>query len=258
VGERWHRLVSRDGVRPVWEFLVTLRPVWWVIRAWIVVEAIDVWWGGAPFTIVPSITDGIALGVPVLLAAVVASVLLGRRRFERTCLRLLVLTGNVGAVLVFPHVADHLEWRNQTDTGPAYSKGWNHGYNQASSDFQAETLVVAGASDGLAFNGQPVINVFPYDANGKPLTGVQLFNENGDPLVLNKNMATEERKSITYPWLRSGAGVWNVFPMPVGPWLDDPNKGFRDDIAWFSPTPPTLPVSPVAEVRPVSLPKGPR
>lgn len=257
-GALWARLVDRDKARPVWDFLVALRPVWWVVRGWIAVELLDLFWGGRPYNVLPSITDGVALGVPLLVAAVILSVLIGRADVRRTPLRLAVLAGNLLAVGMLPYVLDTVEFRASDDGGPAYAYGWQEGYNQAYQETDRQRGVVPDASEGLAFNGRPVINVFPYDARGNLLSGVQLFNENGEPLALNKLMATEERQTITYPWLRSGAGVWNVFPMPVGPWVDAPDKGFRDDSAWFGTTPPTLPASPVTEVRPVSLPKSAR
>lgn len=35
---------------------------------------------------------------------------------------------------------------------------------------------------GVYLDGEPVTNVFPYDAQGEPLTDVQLFTDTGQPL----------------------------------------------------------------------------
>jgi hypothetical protein len=227
-------------------FLLTVQPVWWVVRGWVAVELVDYFFGSGVLTVVPTL-HGPRPGALLVAVSVLLSIQLGRGVLWPAVLvrplgaRILTLTLNFLAVAMLPVVTWHLP---HSGTAPVVR--------------YVEVSTPASPVEGLALNGRPVINLFPYDARGKPLQGVQLFNENGEPVVLNKEMATAEGDTITYPWLRSGASVWNVFPMPVGPLLDDPTTGFRDDNAWFGSQRPVLPASPVTGVRPVSLPKAAR
>ena len=73
---RWDRAVGGLPGRP-WEFVQTLRPLWWVTRAWVAVELLDLWFGGAPYAYVPRVGS---LGLVLTVLAVVASVQVGRGR----------------------------------------------------------------------------------------------------------------------------------------------------------------------------------
>jgi len=174
--------------RPWWpgvrDFVVTLRPAWWVARAGVAAGLLTV-------------VLGINWWVFFLLLAI-ASVELGRRGVaERTqTLRALVIVGNViAAVLLLPVLAEN---RSAHDDGPN---------------------VVYPANEGLWVNGSPVNNLFPYDSEGRPLTGVQLYDQDGNPVVVGEDqrsgLADAEGRSVDAVPAVDAAGLqrWNVYPL---------------------------------------------
>lgn len=109
VRDRWLSSVGSGGLRPIWEFVVVLRPAWWLLRGWIA------WMVALDMT-----SRGIDYGDPVKLAAlglaVVGSVQLGRRRWGtgrlvgRADARLLLVALNVFAVTMLPSAVDRQAW----------------------------------------------------------------------------------------------------------------------------------------------------
>lgn len=197
------------------DFLVTLRPVWWVARAWVVyvVLADAVFQSGREQNPFPTELVPLAL----LLALVVTSVQLGRRSAGRTIgrWRWPVALVNLLAAVVFPFLAAESA-RMAVDSSYIYA---------ASSD-GGQVL----PADGLYLNGNLVTNVLPYDANGKLLAGVQLFDQDGNPLALapNTSINTVQGDGLTegLPLLdANGEARWNVFPLqqrPIDPALPVP------------------------------------
>ncbi len=172
------------------DFLVVLRPVWWVLRAWIAVQVLGQYWGQR------GLLAGGVLGVLFLLAAVIASVELGRRASRLNEWQTnLVVVGNVLAALVFLPVAVqsvHTEY---------YS---NNNYSSAP----------AGLSNG----DTQISNVFPYDSEGRPLTGVQLYDQDGSPLTVSEDNRTRSTDSGDQFQMLPGSPAgsaprWNAFPM---------------------------------------------
>lgn len=91
----------------------------------------------------------------------------------------------------------------------------------------------ASRTTGLIYNGLPVTNIFPYDAEGNLLRDVRLVDEQGRPLnssverlVTPVVVELEDGNLVTSGYLRpirgiDGAEVWNVYPLkaaanPVG------------------------------------------
>ncbi len=71
---RWMRLMERPRLAPAWSVASAIRPVWWVLRAWVAVQLVD--WTFGPWEYpTPIPTLGGPLGGFVLLV--------GRRRGER-------------------------------------------------------------------------------------------------------------------------------------------------------------------------------
>ena len=244
---RWAELVAVPALAVGWDFVTTLRPVWWVLRAWVALQLIDIFTqGGDLATPVPTL-GGPLVGSLLWLVAIVVSVQIGRNRTwpgsgpaRRTVARVVLLGLNAFAILMTPIVMGQF---------PA-SGTWEH------HDF-------VGYSEpprGLMLRGNHVENVFPYDAQGNPLTGVQLFDQDGKPLNVARWAGEEyrgDRISTTYPWLNGEQRLYNVFPLPVR----DQNIyrwGTRlHPDAWTSTNPPLLPSAPLAVVPPASLPTDP-
>lgn len=186
------------------DFLVSLRPAWWVLRGylafWLIVEA----WVVAPLvptSIVPLL---------ILIACVGGSVWLGAGT-QKPFLRWLTIAGNVLAAFVFLLVLTEAAQSGDT----VYYES------------DAETV------EGLALNGHEVTNIFAYDANGALIHQVQLFDQDGKPLVtsvpggngcltwvldpVNANFNEEcDTPGVWLPQtLETGAPAWNIFPMQM-------------------------------------------
>jgi hypothetical protein len=242
----WDRVVaSRSWSAPVWSLLVTLRPAWWVLRAWVAVQLFDYAVGPWEYlTLVPHL-GGDLVGPVLLLAAVIGSVLIGLRKVwpashapGSAFARVVLVVLNSFAVLATPAVVDAMPsaWMLHHSvyghTGPSW-------YDR----------------QGLRNDGRLVRNVFAYDAEGNPLEGVQLYDQRGEPLAISPDVVVRMRYQgqtpMVYPWADGEQAQWNVFPLPV---RTDNNGWSRRERAWTSDNPPFLPEPPLVAVPPVSLP----
>ncbi|HEX8498459.1 MAG TPA: hypothetical protein VF661_14790 [Actinomycetales bacterium] len=241
VRENWDDLLQRARSHPrgpaVESFLRTLQPAWWVLRAVIAMWALVVVLG----------TSGSLILLVLLLAFVVVSVELGRGRWSgRRGLAPLVVAGNaLAAVLLLPFLVT------------ATSFGANGG--GADQDYQVYGSVAS--VPGLARDGQPVRNVFAFDAQGRPLTDVQLFDQDGRPLGIDPAAVESEYVDSapnTPPVQRRlvpavdvyGRQVWNVYPLRRAEVvLGDGSTGTPDITSPPTPVaPPLVAAPPVADV----------
>lgn len=214
-GDRWERAVSGLPGRP-WEFLVSLRPAWWVVRAWVAVELVDLVWdrGGLwpGLSLVPSLAGW---GLPLLVVAILLSVLLGRGVLwpsprHGVLARVVLLALNVLAVLVLPAVLSSLvsadDVRAQDSSG-SYQEGYRNGIEQMT-------------KAGMYVDGRWITNIFPYDAQGRPLVGVQLFDQTGKPVTIGvqanyrrQSDGNEAGPFVPYAWSDGRTTLANVFPL---------------------------------------------
>jgi hypothetical protein len=213
--------------------LAWLRPAWWVLRAWTAVQLVDVVFGDSArngLDLLPSLEG---LGLPLLLVAVAGSVLIGAGRWwpgrtDRLGARTVLLGLNAIAVVATPYVVGMLGsgWDD-----PAYERGYADGYQSHAAD--------PARTRGLAINGEPVRNIYPYDAQGRPLAGVQLYDQDGKPVMVtggatcppNAVDTGEDPKThgitrcedgttmdpvpmtVLYPWTNGSQSLLNVFPL---------------------------------------------
>lgn len=248
--ERWDRwMASRNGTAQSWEVLQTLRPAWWVLRAWVAVQMLDLATGPWEYaTLIPRF--GNDLTGPVLLAgAVVGSVLMGQRKVwpashaHMSVLARVVLLGlNALAIMWTPVVVDDF---------PSASTVNDYAHPNASGMFGPYK------QPGLQNDGRTVRNVFAYDAEGNPLQGVQLYDQTGKPLAVDPHSVYRVRYAgrtpVVYSWMNGEQKAWNAYPLPVrfaGGWG-------RSEKVWTSDNPPFLPQPPLVAVPPVSLPLPP-
>jgi hypothetical protein len=199
--ERWRRvLAALPGDAE--EFLAALCPAWWVLRAWLAVQTVALVLGVWALTIVPGET---LAGVGAIAVAVVLSVQLGRGRLwpaERwrraASLRVLLLGLNLLAVAMVPGVLNGLEHGQQSSLEDAYA------------------VASPAPADGLQLGGEPVRNIYPYDAQGHPLTGIQLVDSSGHPLAVTDDPYDEDPgwgDFLLVPWLNGKSELFNVFPL---------------------------------------------
>lgn len=201
----WARAMREPVFAQVVAFLVSLRPVWWLLRAWVV------------FALLQGVVDATyeIAGVPenlggwlVFSALTIVSVQWGRGRWApHRWLRVLRRVVTVITAAITPSVLLAFgSWLNQLES--AY---WNSG-----APYDA-------ATPGLAVDGERVRNIFAYDLDGNPLDGVQLFDQNGSPLATVGQAGGGEVADpyfncgggpIPVPWAVPGrAALWNVYPL---------------------------------------------
>jgi hypothetical protein len=186
------------GARALAAFFVALRPVWWVMRAWIAYVVL------ASFVTHSNDTlPSTPLRAFAFVALAVVSVQLGRGKWlSNRWVRRVFIAGNVIAVLAIPFVV-----------GLAANQVSNYRYGlEAVEDYSVS---------GMTLNGTQISNIFAYDAQGNPLTDVQLFDQDGNPLAPATD-AEDYLWSYTSTGLESmlvpsadvvGRPGWNVFPL---------------------------------------------
>lgn len=225
-----HRVLAAQSWWPgTRDFLVAVRPAWWVVRA-----LLAVW-------LVASVLRGPGFHTStwvVAAVAVVVSVELGRGRWPHASVRALTAVGNVVAAVVL------MVFVGTQSLGGADLRG------------EGEYLGAPAPTGVLEHDGSVVGNVFAYDAQGRPLSGVQLFDQDGNPLTVDPDQGPSfvrdsEGQPIGRYLVRTdvfGRPVSNAFPLAVQP-LSEPDCS--DGCVDGMPTPtgvPTLPAAPQASV----------
>ncbi|MGR6317273.1 hypothetical protein Q2K19_06605 [Micromonospora soli] len=146
------------GYASAGEFLRLLRPAWWVLRGYLAAALLGAMTGGG-LTLLPRPFQSAVLGVLLVVAAVLASIALGRntdhlRRWPRRLTRLGTLVLVVfGLVLM----------------GNLDGRAARHGYY--------EEVKVGNPYDSIE-------DVFVYDEQGRLVTNARLFDQNGVPIRL--------------------------------------------------------------------------
>ena len=238
---RWEDLRRRPVTRTTVAFLATVRPAWWVLRAWVLLGMLTWfgqphWWGS--LVVVPDIGPG-PVSVVALVAAVVASVQLGRRGRPRgRAAAGLLLAGNVVLALAV--------WPVLLTLDDAVHSG---AYNDYAYGSTGPEYVALPPSEGVWVGGQQVWNVYAYDAAGNLLHDVRLYDQDGTPISLG--LAPDgTRKPVV-----DGAGrlVQNAYPYryveadgtvadpDAGPAVDAPALVGAQTTTEPSPTPTPTP-----------------
>jgi len=168
----WRRTAEHPSTRATLDFLPQLRPAWWILRAWLAIEFIAAaqhlrYHFAVGFRedlgLLPQIAGSRYVSVLLLVIALPISIAIGRGT-HRGGARLLILVGNILAVVMMVPAVMALR-------GTTYF----------------ETDQVA-PQEGLFYNGRPITNIYPYDAQGHPLDHVRLFDSDGQPLTPLPNM----------------------------------------------------------------------
>jgi hypothetical protein len=220
---------------PWWPTLASvgrdLRPVWWVLRAWVAWQLLHAMGiqrpiGGLPHSLA---------GWLSLLLLVAGSIALGRGLFRQwKAVGTLVAVGNGFALLMVPFA---LAWSTQ-DRPLDY-------YNYVES--------VPSTQDGLWLDGNQLTNLFPYGPDGEPLAGVTLLDQDGRPVELtwqgDGSIDANGHFSLQMPWRTADGDIrYNVFPQG-SVWVSMDESGqFYDEFGKVVP-PQDVEVDPAAPPR---------
>lgn len=202
IGARLRALRAHPVSAATIDFLISLRPAWWLARAVILFVAFSVMTRGTWFSY--DLLDALPLA-----ACVIVSVQWGRGRWlpQRggDWIKGVV---NVVAWIAFPVIS--------FGALNAFAQSQQYDYGQ---------LATYSSQPGLTNDGVRVRNIFAYDSGGQPITGVQLFDQDGQPLT------TVGRDGLYNDWDRdeyfSGGGgpvpvaesgpglqpIWNIYPL---------------------------------------------
>ncbi|MGO3148131.1 MAG: hypothetical protein ACTIJ6_10685 [Leucobacter sp.] len=212
---------ARSGFR---DFALSLRPVWWIIRAALVIWPLLLIIGHPRF-------NGLPISLPAFLcfsALAIVSVQWGRGKWlPRNWLRHLRTLANVAAALLLvPFIA----FTTNAFTSPmvddaAYSEPF---------------------TSGLYTNGDQITNIFAYDCQGELLDGIRLYDQNGDPLKttlddpwgdtedMPAEFWDEEQQRVVimgFHPLAADAAEWNAYPLTQSEYNDVTGKPGEAEVA---------------------------
>jgi len=191
--EMIERVASDPRVVASARFLRELAPIWWAVRGYVALAALALAAGASwsrSHGAVPRIGNA-ELGAVAILLAVAASIALGlwSRRAMRARLPLAVL--NVVLLAAAIPVAAHLSHRAQPATATSI-------------------IIQTEPVPGLAYNGAPVDNIYPYTRDGRLLHDVLLYTGAGTPLNVSTTAYDPYRRILS---TKAGARVYNAFPV---------------------------------------------
>jgi len=171
--EAERRIEATNAGREVLEFLPSLRPAWWVLRAWVLVRALELWSDHAnawhDYALIPRVQGSRTLGFLALLVAIPASVYLARREFPTGWQRRTVFAAKGAlAVFAFAIVVTGLATENQGPSGNPPPQG--------------QVAFVPSPQNGLDQDGKSITNLWVYDKDGKRLEGVYVYDQDGQPV----------------------------------------------------------------------------
>ncbi|MFJ4107384.1 DUF1129 domain-containing protein [Oerskovia enterophila] len=222
----WAPVTSTSQWAAFLDFAAVLRPVWWVLRAWVVVLVLHAWFGfSTGFALVPRVPFWRLL----LLAAIVVSVQWGRGRWLRWravhALRKVVnVVAVVVAVPVFLSAAfganNELNGLYAEPSG-SYRDGYQDGLREGRPGYSASDVSTDGGG-GVFVDGSQVSNLFVYDASGQALQDVQIFDDQGRPVRTITGEGTTQAWTLPdfeQGWYfqpsfsTDGRERWNVYPL---------------------------------------------
>ena len=144
------------------DFLILLRPAWWVLRGYLAAMAVAYFFDDnrGSMGLLPRVGGSDLFALMLLCGGVVLSILLGRRGARLTTLPRYALWSGTALLAIFALA----------------------GFLSADRDTRAPIY-----SDVSSYNANPygsVHDVFVYDAQGRLVTGARLFDQDGSPIQL--------------------------------------------------------------------------
>jgi hypothetical protein len=210
----------------------TLRPAWWVIRAYLAVSFLAAAQGSdvSAFPL-PELGGSAVFGLVAILVAISLSVRLGQRTPPARN-RLLVTGANIALALYGLSLLAN---------GPSTEISYVESYGPPTAALRG---CLADSS------GEPITNLYAYDSDGRLLDPVLLYDQDGRPIdnlcpevdARGRRLSTEYRQDV------NGAPVINAFPRRQSAFTPGERTPFGDG----SPNrlEPVVPVKPPAVVVP--------
>ena len=221
-----------ESLQSAWQFFVSLRPAWWVLRGyvvtWVLLQAFGLAY--AP-SLLPNTPGMLIFGT--LLAWV--SVKVGRRVKPGSSAVGLMHLVNIAAVVVLPFALFT---------------------SQNTQEYRAANWPPAPA--GLSLDGSEVANVYGFGPDGQRLSGIRLFDDQGRPLKLGSHVnylgGHLPKAHDIY-----GNELENVYPQTLDPsvdpwqvpdWANPASPNYRGRSIWSPPASvaPLAPATPSASV----------
>jgi hypothetical protein len=197
--------------------LSVVAPIWWVARGYLVVAGFALITGAnwsVQHSAVPSWRGG-ASGLVVLAAATVVSCWLGVRHSRHLAAQLAATALSLFAVAAISPVVQHLRQPSRAQL-----------LSQALAFSAQYRLDTSATAHGLAFDGVPVTNIYPYSRQGQLLHDVLLYDGAGRPLNLGADYGDPNRRVLI---TRGGGRIFNSFPIryfdPGTTHVSHPNAG---------------------------------
>ncbi|MCA0145814.1 hypothetical protein [Blastococcus sp. LR1] len=226
------------ALREIGRLVVELRPAWWVLRGYLLVLVPCLLVNdGVRDVPVPAPLGSDELGFVLVLAAVAASVFLGRRKLPRPVGVLVVV---LGVVLVGVSI------------GVAQRELDQATYDHFAASQPTSAAEVPTERYPLLSRYGPVTDVLPFSADGTPLRDVLLFDQDGRPLKVGFQewWADNCARVLDQPVADDGVAVPNAYPQsyvldPAGVDIGRSNPRPADSCAAELPRPgvplPTFP-----------------
>lgn len=195
------RLRARPETAAVLEFLPELRPAWWVARGWLVVALVTTLLGDGDLLTNTVLPGRVVLGLPAGIAGAVVSVRLGRRRADldrrtRAVVRTVdVLAACTAVVLVL--------------------QAWSSAAPAEVGMVMEEPMEEVGPAPVLTLpGGEPVTNLYVFDADGRLLRDVLVYDGLGQPVEVG-DLARVGFEGIDTVVSRDAQGnpVHNLYPL---------------------------------------------
>ena len=232
--------------RAVVSFLVSLRPLWWVLRGWVwfaLIMGVLKYVMLVGFSNLERFVPRTAFAWLVLITTTLISVGVGRglgrdRPWVRVVTTVLSLIAVVAAPAVVTQFGQEIERRTSAQAYLDYSLEYR----------EVPFEVPMPVADGVYVDGMLVSNLFVYDAQGNPLERVQIFDDRGRPVrtTYDEGSSAWSLPGVVDPWVFSpdttvdGRVRWNVYPLlgvPLGA-MGDAGDGAEPSDAPEPRTPP--------------------
>ena len=210
------------------DLAVALRPVWWVLRGWVVWQIVTILFVDQSYGFLP-VSHGSDFALwpwLLLLGLVLISVQWGRGRWlrGRWARGLLILVSVIAVLALLPVLTFVI----------------NSTWSQSSVD---EMTSVPASTDGMSVNGKQVYNIYAYGTDGQLIQNVRLYDQDGDALLTvpgswSADELVQGQTDNGDQFLReanpaaSGAAGWSVYPLPTRTNVQSPP---------FSAVPPLTP-----------------